>query len=235
MGVGAGQMSRVDSVKIAVMKAQSSLQRSVVASDAFFPFADGVEEAAKAGAVEVIQPGGSVRDNDVIAAADRLGMLYQSQGRFDDPIRVLSEAVTQVKGQSASMASRRRFLVVLYQQLGQLYRDTQNYAAAINTYEELGHLGDDEDRRARLLLMDTYRMHLRASEIQIDPNKMKLVTDPERVIAHVVALKAEEEKPAEVVAEGAVPAEPEVIKKGKKEVEGEEGAEAPAEKQEKKK
>ena len=74
MGVGAGQMSRVDSVKIAVMKAQSPLQGSVVASDAFFPFADGVEEAAKAGAVAVIQPGGSVRDSDVIAAADRLGM-----------------------------------------------------------------------------------------------------------------------------------------------------------------
>lgn len=74
LGVGAGQMSRVDSVKIAVMKAQSSLQGSVVASDAFFPFADGVEEAAKAGALAVIQPGGSVRDNDVIAAADRLGL-----------------------------------------------------------------------------------------------------------------------------------------------------------------
>ena len=67
-------MSRVDSVKLAVMKAQSSLEGSVVASDAFFPFADGVEEAAKAGAAAVIQPGGSVRDNDVIAAADRLGM-----------------------------------------------------------------------------------------------------------------------------------------------------------------
>jgi len=78
-------------------------------------------------------------------------------------------------------------------------------------------------------------MHLRAGEIQIDPNKMKLVTDPERVIAHVVALKVEEEKPAEVAAETAVPAEPEVIKKGKKEVEGEEGAEVPVEKQEKKK
>jgi len=74
LGVGAGQMSRVDSVKIAVMKAQSSLEGSVVASDAFFPFPDGVEEAAKAGAVAVIQPGGSVRDNEVIAAADRLGM-----------------------------------------------------------------------------------------------------------------------------------------------------------------
>src|SRR4029077_1697719 len=74
LGVGAGQMSRVDSVKLAVMKAQSSLQGSVVASDAFFPFPDGVEEAAKAGATAVIQPGGSVRDPDVIVAADRLGL-----------------------------------------------------------------------------------------------------------------------------------------------------------------
>ena len=74
LGVGAGQMSRVDSVKLAVMKAQSPLQGSVVASDAFFPFPDGVEEAAKAGATAVIQPGGSVRDNDVIEAANRLGL-----------------------------------------------------------------------------------------------------------------------------------------------------------------
>jgi phosphoribosylaminoimidazolecarboxamide formyltransferase/IMP cyclohydrolase len=74
LGVGAGQMSRVDSVKIAVMKAQAPLQGSVVASDAFFPFPDGVEEAAKAGATAVIQPGGSVRDPEVIAAADRLGL-----------------------------------------------------------------------------------------------------------------------------------------------------------------
>jgi phosphoribosylaminoimidazolecarboxamide formyltransferase / IMP cyclohydrolase len=74
LGVGAGQMSRVDSVKIAVMKAQSPLQGSVVASDAFFPFPDGVEEAAQAGATAVIQPGGSVRDNDVIAVADRRGL-----------------------------------------------------------------------------------------------------------------------------------------------------------------
>src|SRR5262249_48932444 len=76
---------------------------------------------------------------------------------------------------------------------------------------------------------------LRASDIQIDPNKMKLVTETERVIAHVVALKAEEEKPAEVGGEGGAPAEPAVSKKGKKEVEGEEGAEAAGEKQEKKK
>jgi large subunit ribosomal protein L25 len=71
---------------------------------------------------------------------------------------------------------------------------------------------------------------LRAKELAIDTSKMKLLTDPERVLAHVVALKVEEEKPAEVVAtEAATPAEPEVIKKGKKEVEGEEGAEGKAE------
>jgi phosphoribosylaminoimidazolecarboxamide formyltransferase/IMP cyclohydrolase len=74
VGIGAGQMSRVDSVKIAVMKAQLPLAGSVVASDAFFPFPDGVEEAGKAGATAVIQPGGSVRDADVIAAADRLNI-----------------------------------------------------------------------------------------------------------------------------------------------------------------
>jgi phosphoribosylaminoimidazolecarboxamide formyltransferase/IMP cyclohydrolase len=74
LGVGAGQMSRVDSVKIAVRKAQQPLEGSVVASDAFFPFPDGVEEAAKAGATAVIQPGGSVKDPEVIAAADRLNL-----------------------------------------------------------------------------------------------------------------------------------------------------------------
>src|SRR5207302_10977298 len=74
LGVGAGQMSRVASVKLAVMKAQSSLATTVGASDAFLPFPDGVEEAAKAGATAVIQPGGSVRDQEVIEAADRLGL-----------------------------------------------------------------------------------------------------------------------------------------------------------------
>jgi large subunit ribosomal protein L25 len=70
---------------------------------------------------------------------------------------------------------------------------------------------------------------LRAKEISMDTAKMKLITDPDRVLAHVVALKVEEEKPVEAVAaEGATPAEPEVIKKGKKEVEGEEGAEGEA-------
>ncbi len=84
VGVGAGQMSRVDSVKIAVMKAQSPLKGTVVASDAFFPFPDGVEEAAKAGATAVIQPGGSVKDAEVIATADRLGlaMLFTNMRHF---------------------------------------------------------------------------------------------------------------------------------------------------------
>jgi large subunit ribosomal protein L25 len=70
---------------------------------------------------------------------------------------------------------------------------------------------------------------LRARDLQMDTSKLKLLTDPEQVLAHVVTLKVEEEKPAEVVAaETATPAEPEVIKKGKKEVEGEEGAEGEA-------
>ncbi len=74
VGVGAGQMSRVDSVKIGAAKAVLPLKGTVVGSDAFFPFSDGVEELAKYGATAVIQPGGSVRDNEVIEAADRLGL-----------------------------------------------------------------------------------------------------------------------------------------------------------------
>jgi phosphoribosylaminoimidazolecarboxamide formyltransferase / IMP cyclohydrolase len=74
VGIGAGQMSRVDSVRLGAMKAVLPLAGTVVASDAFFPFADGVEEAAKHGVTAFIQPGGSVRDEDVIAAADRLGV-----------------------------------------------------------------------------------------------------------------------------------------------------------------
>lgn len=74
IGIGAGQMSRVDSVKIAVMKAQSPTQGTVMASDAFFPFRDGIDEAAQAGVTAVIQPGGSVRDPEVIQAADEHGM-----------------------------------------------------------------------------------------------------------------------------------------------------------------
>jgi phosphoribosylaminoimidazolecarboxamide formyltransferase/IMP cyclohydrolase len=74
VSVGAGQMSRVDSVKVGAMRAVLPLQGTVMASDAFFPFPDGVEEAAKYGITAVIQPGGSVRDEEVIAAADRLGL-----------------------------------------------------------------------------------------------------------------------------------------------------------------
>jgi len=78
---------------------------------------------------------------------------------------------------------------------------------------------------------------LRTGDLPMDKNKIKLVTDPQSVISHVVALRVEEEKPVEAAVPGAAPAEPEVIKKGKKEEEGEEGEEGakPAEKQEKKK
>jgi len=77
VGVGAGQMSRIDSARIASIKAHHAgleLKGSVVASDAFFPFRDGLDAVADAGAVAVIQPGGSVRDDEVIAAADERGI-----------------------------------------------------------------------------------------------------------------------------------------------------------------
>ncbi len=74
VGVGAGQMSRVDAAKFGAMKAQLPLKGTVAASDAFFPFPDGVEEIAKAGSTAIIQPGGSQRDPEVIEAADRHGL-----------------------------------------------------------------------------------------------------------------------------------------------------------------
>jgi phosphoribosylaminoimidazolecarboxamide formyltransferase/IMP cyclohydrolase len=74
LGVGAGQMSRVDAARFGAMKAVLPLKDCVAASDAFFPFPDGLEAVAAAGATAVIQPGGSVRDEEVIAAADKLGM-----------------------------------------------------------------------------------------------------------------------------------------------------------------
>jgi phosphoribosylaminoimidazolecarboxamide formyltransferase/IMP cyclohydrolase len=80
VAIGGGQTSRVESVKIAVMKAQLGLQGSAVGSDAFFPFKDGVEEIAKAGATAVIQPGGSVRDAEVIEAADQAGLAMVATG-----------------------------------------------------------------------------------------------------------------------------------------------------------
>ncbi|MCG8372195.1 MAG: bifunctional phosphoribosylaminoimidazolecarboxamide formyltransferase/IMP cyclohydrolase, partial [Balneolales bacterium] len=84
LGIGSGQTSRVDSSEIAVAKAQKeglSLEGSSIASDAFFPFSDGVEAAAEAGATAVIQPGGSIRDNEVIAKADELNMTMILTGK----------------------------------------------------------------------------------------------------------------------------------------------------------
>jgi len=74
VGIGAGQMSRVDAARLGAMKAQLPLNGTVAASDAFFPFPDGVEEIGKVGSTAIIQPGGSQRDSEVIAAADRLGL-----------------------------------------------------------------------------------------------------------------------------------------------------------------
>jgi phosphoribosylaminoimidazolecarboxamide formyltransferase/IMP cyclohydrolase len=84
LGIGAGQMSRVDSVFLAVHKARQQGHDpagSVIASDAFFPFADGVELAAGAGVTAIIQPGGSVRDAEVVDAADRHGLAMVMTGK----------------------------------------------------------------------------------------------------------------------------------------------------------
>jgi phosphoribosylaminoimidazolecarboxamide formyltransferase/IMP cyclohydrolase len=81
LAIGAGQMSRVDAVKVAVMKAGATLAGSVAASDAFFPFRDGLDAIAAAGATAVVQPGGSVRDAEVIAAADEHGLAMVFTGR----------------------------------------------------------------------------------------------------------------------------------------------------------
>ena len=81
VGIGAGQMSRVDSVRLAVEKAQGDLAGASLASDAFFPFPDGPELAIEAGITAVIQPGGSVRDAEVVAAADAAGVAMVFTGR----------------------------------------------------------------------------------------------------------------------------------------------------------
>jgi len=84
IGIGAGQMSRVDAAKLGVMKAQSPIAGTVMASDAFFPFRDGIDAAAGAGVTAVIQPGGSIRDEEVIAAADEhgLAMIFTGMRHF---------------------------------------------------------------------------------------------------------------------------------------------------------
>jgi len=84
VGIGAGQMSRVDSVKIATMKAQIDTKGTVLASDAFFPFRDGIDEAAKAGITAIAQPGGSIRDEETIGAADEydIAMVFTGTRHF---------------------------------------------------------------------------------------------------------------------------------------------------------
>ena len=114
VGIGAGQPSRVDSARIAAWKSEAAAKAagldapltrgSVVASDAFFPFADGLEAAIAAGATAVIQPGGSMRDAEVIAAADAAGVAMVFTGMRTFGIAALSAAGTQ----SSSRAQRRK-------------------------------------------------------------------------------------------------------------------------------
>jgi phosphoribosylaminoimidazolecarboxamide formyltransferase/IMP cyclohydrolase len=81
LGVGAGQMNRVESGLLAMKQAGEEAQGAVMASDAFFPFPDNVENAAQAGIAAVVQPGGSKKDDEVIAAADRLGVVMVFTGK----------------------------------------------------------------------------------------------------------------------------------------------------------
>ena len=81
VGVGAGQMSRVEAVELAVQRAGDRARGSVMASDAFFPFPDGLESGIRAGVTAVIQPGGSMRDADVVATADAAGIAMVVTGR----------------------------------------------------------------------------------------------------------------------------------------------------------
>jgi tetratricopeptide (TPR) repeat protein len=85
--------------------------------------------------------------------------VYEAEEHYDDAVRVLSSAVAELKSESEFAPARRRSLGILYQLLGQLYRDEQNYAAAINTFEEMVRLGPEEDLRARMLIIDTYRVN----------------------------------------------------------------------------
>ena len=83
--------------------------------------------------------------------------VYEAEEHYDEAVRVLSSAVAELKSESEFAPARRRSLGILYQLLGQLYRDEQNYTAAINTFEEMVKLGPEEDLRARMLIIDTYR------------------------------------------------------------------------------
>ncbi len=107
LAVGAGQMSRVDAVKVAVMKAADKLRGSVVASDAFFPFRDGLDALAAAGATAVVQPGGSVKDADVIAAADEhnLAMVFTGHRHFRQ-LRARRQADAEALGPHAHRRRR---------------------------------------------------------------------------------------------------------------------------------
>jgi tetratricopeptide (TPR) repeat protein len=84
-------------------------------------------------------------------------MLYEAQGRFQDSIRLLSDAIARVKVNPAQLLDTRRSLSILYEQLGRLYRDVENFQAALNTFQEMATLGGEEERRARELTIDTLR------------------------------------------------------------------------------
>jgi len=99
-------------------------------------------------------------------------MLYEAQGRFDDSIRVLSDAVTRVKANPARLVDSRRTLAILYEQLGRLYREVENYPAAINTFGEMTAMGGEEERRGREMIIDTLRVDKQITQALEESRKM---------------------------------------------------------------
>ena len=152
LAVGAGQMSRVDAVKVAVMKAAGALAGSVAASDAFFPFRDGLDAVADAGATAVVQPGGSVRDAEVIAAADekrrRDGVYGQEALSGTRNVRVLHAEIALVL-HFAFIPQHSAFLPALSRPLSLFYRTLAdssiwdaNEAFYVETPREMMERGD---------------------------------------------------------------------------------------------
>src|SRR5262249_13967209 len=106
-------------------------------------------------------------------------LLYEDQGRYDDAVKVLSDAIAGMKSQPASENGTRNSnaLAILYEQLGHAYREAQNYPAAIETFHDMAKLGPDSEKRAEMLLIDTYRED-RDIDHAITETKKALVASP---------------------------------------------------------
>lgn len=117
-------------------------------------------------------------------------MLYEAQGRFDDAVRVLSGAVTRLKSNPGRLVDSRRTMAILYEQLGRLYRETEDFTAAINTFTEMAALGGDEERRARELTIDTLRVDKQIARALDESGKLMEISAGDRnaTLTHALLL-----------------------------------------------